>query len=406
MRTTTKGLFWGAIVTGMALLISCTVANPAPSQTAAAPPSNRSGNDRAIQNPPTQSVRLLPPQAPPFDTFGWQTDFSRRIIAWDEILSGGPPKDGIPAVDDPAFTDVAAAREYLSPRDPVILFAYNDDVRAYPLAILIWHEIVNDTVGGKPVTITFCPLCNASIVFARTFAGQVLDFGTTGRLRNSDLIMYDRQTESWWQQFNGQGLIGRYAGERLTFLGSQVISFGDFAREFPQGKVLQIPNVSRDYGSNPYVKYDSGEPFLYNGEVDARLPATERVVGIEISGTVKAYAFQQLSAVQVINDEVAGQPLVVFHKAGTASALDAREISQGKDVGSATVYSRRLDEQVLTFAATGDGTFRDQETGSTWNLLGKATAGKLAGTQLTQVLAFDHFWFAWSAFYPETGLYN
>jgi Protein of unknown function (DUF3179) len=395
MRVSRYTGFW---VVGLAVLCSLAACIAPPPSPASTPTSN------TASQPATSA--LLPPKSPPFDTFGWQTDFSRRIVPWEQILSGGPPKDGIPAVDDPTFTDVAAASQYLSPRDPVILFTHNGEVRAYPLAILIWHEIVNDTVGGKPVTITFCPLCNASIVFDRTFDGRVLDFGTTGRLRNSDLIMYDRQTETWWQQFTGQGLIGRYAGERLTFLGSQVISFGDFAQEFPQGNVLQIPKIDRDYGRNPYVKYDSGEPFLYDGEVDGRLPATERVVEIEISGTVKAYSFSQLSTMQVINDAVAAQPLVIFHKLGTASALDEREISQGKDVGSAAVYSRRLGEQVLTFTAQGDGMFQDQETGSTWNLLGKATAGKLVGEQLTGVLAFDHFWFAWSAFYPETGLHK
>ena len=354
-------------------------------------------------------VSLLEPSTPPFSTAGWATDFTRRTVAWEEIRSGGPPKDGIPAIDAPVFEAVAAATTWLSVRDPVILFQAGDDVRAYPLAILIWHEIVNDVVGGKPVAVTFCPLCNASIVFDRTFDGQVLDFGTTGNLRASDLIMYDRQSETWWQQFSGEGIVGAHAGARLAFIPSQVISFGDFAERFPQGMVLARPaDIARSYGANPYVGYDSrdGRPFLFDGVLDERLPGTERVVGIAIDGTARAYPFTAAAARGAINDEVAGTPIVVLHKPGTASALDSGAIAEGRDVGSAAVYARTLDGQLLTFAATDDGTFTDAETGSTWTILGEAVAGPLQGEHLRRVLAFDHFWFAWAAFHPETEVYE
>ncbi|MCB0089227.1 MAG: DUF3179 domain-containing protein, partial [Caldilineaceae bacterium] len=285
---------------------------------------------------------------------------------------------------------------------------HNGDVRAYPLAILIWHEIVNDEVGGMPVAVTFCPLCNASIVFDATIDGQAHEFGTTGRLRNSDLVMYDRVTESWWQQFTGQALVGEYVGRQLDFLPSQVISFGDFAAEFPEGQVLQRPSFNRSYGANPYASYDStdGRPFLFTGELDTRLPATERVVGVELDGEVMAYPFSAVAEQSVVNDTLAGTPIAVMHKAGTASALDSRTINEGRDVGSVAVFRRKLDEQTLTFSANADGSFMDAETGSTWNILGEATAGELKGSQLERVLSFDHFWFAWSAFYPETGLYG
>ncbi|MEZ4657509.1 MAG: DUF3179 domain-containing protein [Caldilineaceae bacterium] len=353
-------------------------------------------------------VELLPPQTPPFDTSGWRTDFSKRIVEWDEILSGGPPKDGIPSVDDPTFESVDAAAEWLTERDPVIFFAHNDDVRAYPLAILIWHEIVNDEVGGLPVAVTFCPLCNASIVFDATIDGEPHEFGTTGRLRNSDLVMYDRVTESWWQQFTGQALIGDYAGRQLNFLPSQVISFGDFAAEFPNGQVLLRPTFDRSYGANPYTGYDSteGRPFLFTGELDARLPATERVVGVELNGNVMAYPFSAVADAGAVDDELGGEAIVVMHKGGTASALDSRTINEGRDVGSVAVFKRAVDGQMLTFSANADGSFTDAETGSTWNILGEAVAGELAGSQLERVLSFDHFWFAWAAFHPETGLYG
>lgn len=370
-------------------------------------PANTAKN--ATESAPSDRAEpeLLPPSDPPFSTLGWSTDFSRRTVAWEEIISGGPPKDGIPAIDAPTFESVETAAAWLSPRDPVILFAEGEDVRAYPLAILIWHEIVNDTVGGRAVAVTFCPLCNASIVFDRTLEGMMLDFGTTGELRNSDLIMYDRQTESWWQQFTGQGIVGRFAGKQLTFLPSQVISFADFAAEFPDALVLTRPGFSRSYGTNPYTNYDSStRPFLFQGKLDDRLPATERVAGVVIDGIVKAYPFTAVAASGVIHDELVGVPLVVLHKPGTASALDRRAIREGRDVGSVAVFDRRVDGRVLTFVANGDGTYTDRETGSTWNILGEAIAGELEGQRLTRQLAFDHFWFAWAAFHPQTLLYE
>lgn len=396
-----KSQFASGIVMGLVALLAVACAAPV-GQSAQA--TTATANAQAATAP---ASGLLPTSSPPFSTSGWKTDFTRTAVAWDEILSGGPPKDGIPAIDSPTFEAVAAAGEWLSERDPVILFQANGAVRGYPLAILIWHEIVNDVVGGQPVAVTFCPLCNASIVFDRTFDGALLDFGTTGRLRNSDLIMYDRQSESWWQQFTGQGIVGTYAGRTLSFLPSQVISFGDFAAEFPDGQLLARPPVSRSYGMNPYTGYDSTErPFLFNNKVDDRLPAVERVAGVVLPGAIKAYPFALVAATGAINDDVGNTPLVVFHKTGMASALDASTISEGREVGSVVVFDRRLDGRTLTFTGRGDGTFSDAETGSVWNILGVAVEGELSGKRLRQVLAFDHFWFAWAAFHPQTELYS
>jgi hypothetical protein len=345
---------------------------------------------------------------PPFDPFDWRTDFSIRSVEWSEILSGGPPKDGIPAIDDPQFESIAAAAEWLTDRDPVIFFAHNGVERAYPLSILIWHEIVNDVVGDKPVAVTFCPLCNASIVFDRVFEGEILDFGTTGRLRNSDLIMYDRLTETWWQQFTGEAIIGEWTGGQLRFLPSQVISFADFVAEHPNGEVLARPSgrSARSYGRNPYVGYDStAQPFLFTGEIDDRLPAVERVVGLTTPTTALAYPWTTVAAAQVVEDEFDGAPIVIFHKEGRASALDTSTIADGRDIGTVGVFDRRLDGRTLTFTAAGDGLFTDAETGSTWNILGEAVDGPRAGAMLTPVLHFDHFWFAWAAFFPETDVY-
>ncbi|MEM6667261.1 MAG: DUF3179 domain-containing protein, partial [Pseudomonadota bacterium] len=185
------------------------------------------------------------------------TDFSQSDVAFSEVFSGGVPKDGIPSIDSPQFVPIADAEE-LASNAPVMSLEIEGDARAYPLAVLIWHEIVNDTVGGLPVAITYCPLCNSGVVFERTVDGEMTTFGTTGKLRNSDLIMYDRATESWWQQFEGRAIIGARLGTELVRVPARLESFADFQTRFPDGQVL-VPNDPRmrDYGRNPYAGYDS-----------------------------------------------------------------------------------------------------------------------------------------------------
>ncbi len=361
--------------------------------------------------PKASSRRVEDDTPPPFSTAGWQTDFSKRSVPWEEIVSGGVPKDGIPAIDAPQFESVQAADEWLEDPDPLILFEHGDTVRAYPLAILIWHEIVNDRVEELPIAVTFCPLCNASIVFDRRVDDTVLDFGVTGNLRHSDLIMYDRQTESWWQQLTGEAIVGTLTGRQLRFLPSQVIPWRDFRARFPDGQVLARPQRNgrflRTYGRNPYVGYDSsGQPFLFLGKPDPRLPATERVLGLTTETRARAYPFSLLVQTRVLHDEFDDIPLVIFHISGMASALDAARISTGKDIGSVAVYDRRLGDRVLTFRPDGEEHFVDEQTGTRWNILGEAVAGPLQGSRLTPILHFDHFWFAWAAFFPDTELYR
>ncbi|MEN8197571.1 MAG: DUF3179 domain-containing protein, partial [Pseudomonadota bacterium] len=210
------------------------------------------------------------------------TDFSKASVPLDEIMSGGPPRDGIPPIDNPKFLPVSEATS-LADTEPVVGLVIGGEAKAYPLSILIWHEIANDTVGGVPVAVTFCPLCNAAMVFDRRVDARVLDFGTSGMLRNSDLVMYDRQTESWWQQFLGEAIIGELTGTVLKALPSRLESWGNFRKRAPQGQVL-VPNNPnmRAYGRNPYAGYDaSSRPFLYNGEVPEGVAPLSRVVSLE-----------------------------------------------------------------------------------------------------------------------------
>ena len=337
---------------------------------------------------------------------GWKTNFDLSVVSYGDILSGGVPRDGIPPIDAPTFVTASEADDWLNDREPVVAYANDGDVRAYPLQILTWHEIANDVVGGRPVAVTFCPLCNSSLVFDRDVLGATMRFGVSGNLRNSDLIMWDDLTETWWQQLTGEAIVGDLAGYFLDPLPAQLIGYGEFKASFPNGVVLgRDTGIRRDYGRNPYPGYDAarGSPFLFRGRVDDRLRSGERVVAIDLGGEAAAYAFTHLQSVGVVNDVVGSVPVVVFWSPETASALDARSIAEGKAVGSGVAFGREVAGRTLTFEP-GDGAFTDRETGSTWSIAGEAVAGALEGIQLPPVVHANHLWFAWAAFYPETRL--
>lgn len=329
-----------------------------------------------------------------------RTDFAKRTVELSEIESGGPPKDGIPAIDRPSFVKTNEALEWLNPKEPVIALRFGREVRAYPLQILMFHEIVNDTVEGVPLAVTFCPLCNASIVFERRVGGRVLDFGTTGKLRLSDLVMYDRQTESWWQQFTGKGIVGRYAGAELKRVGSEIVAFEDFAAAHPGGMVLsRQTGFERPYGSNPYAGYDRADqiPFLLSVKPDERLPPMERVLSVKDH----LYPLSLLEQHAVLNRSRGGLSYVIFVKQGMRSPLDREVIAHGRPIPAATAFERRIGGMVLTFEALSDG-YVDRETGSQWNILGEAVSGPLKGKRLPGIGSGVHFAFAWLAFNPQS----
>jgi hypothetical protein len=338
----------------------------------------------------------------------WEkTNFCQHSVPYSEIISGGPPPDGIPPIDDPIFEPIVSASEWLQDPSPVIALEVNGEARAYPLAILIWHEIANDEIGGVPVAVTFCPLCNSAVVFDRRVDGQTLRFGVSGNLRKSDLIMWDDLTQSWWQQFTGEAVVGAYTGTQLDFLPSLVVGFREFARQYPEGQVLsRETSVRRDYGSNPYIGYDTNErPFLFSGDLDDRLLPTSRVLAGIVGGEAIAYPFDILRQQQIINDTIGDQNIVALWQPGAVSALDQSRIDESMDVGMAALYSRDLDGQTFIFTMNDD-VIQDEQTGSTWNVFGTAIDGELEGSQLQQILAFPHFWFAWVAFRPETAIYG
>jgi hypothetical protein len=339
-----------------------------------------------------------------FSRVGWKTDFARSTVPLSEIASGGPPRDGIPPIDAPRFVSASEAGIWLKDQEPVIALGQGGDARAYPLQILIWHEIVNDTVGGTPVAVTFCPLCNTAIAFDRRLDGRTLRFGTTGNLRHSDLVMWsDDPGETWWQQITGEAIVGALAGRRLTPLPAQIVSFADFKAAYPAGTVLgRDTGFARPYGRNPYVGYDDvrRSPFRFAGPVDKRLPPMERVVAVELNGDMAAYPFRELLKAHVANDTIGDVPIVVFHQGGTVSALDGAAIPASRDVGAAGAFERRAAGRTLTFRAAND-VFEDAETGSTWDITGRATSGPLAGVRLTPVVHDNRFWFVAAVVRPD-----
>jgi hypothetical protein len=282
-------------------------------------------------------------------TRGWETDFSRHSVPFSEIQSGGPPKDGIPPIDAPRFVPSGEV-DFLEAREPVIAVEIDGEARAYPIQILIWHEIVNDELAGIPISVTFCPLCNTAMVFDRRLDGQVLDFGTTGNLRHSDLVMYDRQTESWWQQFGGEAIVGEHTGRRLERIPARILAWEEFRDAYPRREVLsRDTGHARDYGRNPYVGYDDVDspPFFpVDNADDDRLPPKERVVYIERGEEAVAVPFSVLRERGVVPVEVGGSELEVRWREGVASPLSGRGTADGRDVGGAEVLE---DGELVVF---------------------------------------------------------
>lgn len=339
--------------------------------------------------------------------YQWFTDFRYRTVYLGDIQTVNS-KDRILPVDVPEFSSVSEPPGYMRPDEPVVSLVIDGHARAYPLAILMWHEIVNDTIGKQPVTVTYCPLCNTAIVFDRTVDGRELTFGTTGSLLNSDLVMWDRQTESWWQQITGEAIVGDFAlgNATLEIIPAEIIPWGRFAREYPEGEVLNRlfdgeGTPLRTYDRPPYAGYDNSDrnPFSYDGEVDRRLVVTSRVLTLNSDENAVVYPFEFLAENQVLNDAVDRQQIVtVFDDSTVSSFSDYTGVRQ--TVGSAAAFSRILGDRILTFRLDPEGMV-DTQTGTVWSLSGRGLKGVLAGEQLAQVVHGNHFWFAVALFWPD-----
>ena len=355
----------------------------------------------------------------------WKTDFEIHTVPYAEIKAGGPPRDGIPPIDRPVFATASEAPDYLVDDEPVLVLEVGNEQRAYPLSILILHEIVNDVVGGEPVAVTYCPLCNTGLVFKRTVNGQVLRFGTTGLLRNSNLIMWDDGTESWWQQATAEAIVGELTGQTLELIPAQIVSWDAFRDTFEGGVVLtRDTGFVRSYDLPPYGGYDASLDIIAEFG-DGSLSPIERVVSIVFGDRSVAYPFTALEEIPIVHDRFEGRDLVIFYVGGTLSPFPKRPIFdiglvgsvvaggdsieidpstiERRSVGATAVFEPFIDGRRLTFVDR-DGVITDRQTSSAWNIFGEAVSGDLAGSRLTPIVHGNHFWFAHQSFFPDTVL--
>jgi hypothetical protein len=340
----------------------------------------------------------------------WDTDWSRRTVDPGEFLVGIPavdPRDRIPPIDTPRFEPIEAA-DWLDDREPGALVQFNDEVRFYPLSILTRHEIVNDRYGDIPVAVTFCPLCNTALTFDRRVDGEALRFGVSGLLRKSDLVMWDDATTTLWQQITGEAVVGELAGTQLEIISTAIVSYGDAKESFPDALSLATDTgFGINYGANPYEAYSSSnQPFLFDDDPDPRFPALSRVVGVSVDGVDKAYPFELISEKGAVNDVLGDTPIAVLWGGETADALDSSTVADGQAIGSGIAFDRTVGGQTLTLSTSGEDLFTDAETSSTWNLLGQAVDGPLAGEQMDTVSHRNEFWFAWASFFPDGDVYT
>jgi hypothetical protein len=320
------------------------------------------------------------------------------------VVSGGPPPDGIPPVDEPRFLP-ADDVPWLSDDEAVVSLSIGAEHRAYPVQVMVWHEIVNDTVDGTPVSITYCPLCNSALAFDRRLDDRLMTFGTSGKLYLSDLVMYDRQTESLWSQIEGRAIAGVQTGAQLERIPVQTVTWAQWREAHPDGWVLsRDTGAERDYGRNPYVGYDeiASDPFLFDGDADPRFEPKERVLGLGGEQDPVAVPLAPLAQARVLELEVAGDQVVVWAVQGLRSALDTADITAGREIAATGAFVPQANGKQLTFVTADEQTFRDEQTGSTWDVLGRAITGPLAGTRLKPAAHVDTFWFSWAAFHPET----
>ena len=278
---------------------------------------------------------------------------TKYIVNPEKLYVAGPPKDGIPAINEPKFVTVEEANEWIQDSELVLAIDYKGVKRAYPLQIMIWHEIINDVVAGDPLVITYCPLCGSGIAFERTIDGEPVEFGTSGQLYNSNLVMYDRKTDTLWTQATGQAIVGALSGRELTSVSIDTVVWKDWKKTYPDSEVLsKDTGYIRAYGEDPYASYyeDSFLFFPVESRDDSVHPKTV-VFGIKVNGKYKAYQESDLKKTPVILDEIDGVSIHI----------------ERSENGIITVTNQNTKEEVLKERM---------------------------------------FWFSWYAFHPDTQLYK
>ena len=320
-----------------------------------------------------------------------QTGDVLHSIPLDEIVSAGPLKDGIPSIDDPKFESVVAADQYLDNKKFGLAVEVEGDWRFYPYQIIVWHEIVNDVFNGKPLLVTYCPLCFSGMVFDSEVRGEVVSFGTSGKLYNSNLLMYDRKTDSLWSQILGEAVVGELTGENLEQYPALTMTWEDFRSEHERGEVLsRKTSASRDYTMDPYADYYSNASIWFPlSNKDSRLDSKELVYGVRLGDAQKAYTFSSIQDEEVINDVVGGIPLLII--------FDPYQ-------NTINAFIRLHNGEELTFEADGNY-LREMNSDIRWNYSGRPIEGVERSAQLKQIPIVNSFWFNWVVFFPDTEVF-
>jgi hypothetical protein len=325
----------------------------------------------------------------------------KHTVPLDKILSGGPPQDGIPSIDNPKFHSVQEADEILEDSELVLGLNINGDIRVYPLQILVWHEIVNDVVGDQPVAVTYCPLCFTNQVFNRTLNdGNTVEFGTSGKLYNSNLVMYDRKSNSLWSQTLGEGIVGEYAGVKLERIPFDVAYWKEWKELYPESKVLSRDTGSvRPYGADPYGDYYTNDLILFPvANDDKRLGLKEIIIGLENKDQYKAYKLQEIETKKVINDVIGEDKKIALVSLEPFMIRVFDRVIDGNDDGNKIVVDLFYNETTNTLI--------DRVTGSELNFDGKFINKQLQGKKLERLPMDQGFWFEWAAFHPETEVFS
>ncbi len=334
------------------------------------------------------------------DNGGVSGDNPDWLVPVAEVFDGGPGKDGIPSVDAPQFIDVAAAT--FVPDDALVdAVRVGDEIRAYPHLILDWHEIVNDKIGTDAFALTYCPLTGSAIGWERTIGGTETTFGVSGLLYNTNLMPYDRKTNSTWSQMRNQCVNGALIGTDARTFQVLETTWQTFKEMYPTAKVMSTATgFNRPYGLYPYAF--GGQDYRRDGFLlfpisidDTRLPRKERIVGVTVNGKARAYRIGGFAPdTEVINDTFNGMPLVVVG-------------SSGRNFGM--IFGRKLpDGTVLTFTPVQNNppaVMIDNE-GTSWDLFGVGLSGPRAGEQLPATDSYIAFWFAWGVFNAGSEIYG
>ncbi len=319
-----------------------------------------------------------------------ETNGIKHSIPLDKIKGGGPPKDGIPSIDNPKFAEIQDSR-FMSSSDTVIGLEINGEAKAYPIFILVWHEIVNDYVGGVPVSVTYCPLCYTNQVFERVIDGQEVEFGTSGKLYNSNLLMYDRYTESYWSQALGIAVKGELTGYELNLIPFDVITWGDWEKLHPETVVLTTDTGHiRSYATDPYGNYYTEPRIMFPVEhSDDRLSPKEIIIGFNQDDIYKAYKQNDIESKIIINDSIGNTPVMLISLYSENSRA----------------FVRIVDDNILDFAYE-NGKIFDSQTNSEWSYDGLSISGTYHGKQLERLPIEPGFWFEWVAFHPQTLIFG